>query len=568
MKAGSRSGVRRRALLIGALAAAAALPAAAQQAEPEPVRPTAGPALDLAPGQARESFIATQLSFPRVSFARVQKGPSLQQRFATLGLPFPPAGLYLRVFKVERVVEVWVLPQGGERYAHLVSYPVCAVSGWLGPKRGQGDLQIPEGFYEVESFNPMSEYHLSLRLNYPNEADRRAQPGVGSLGGDIYVHGGCKTIGCVPITDEHIRELYWLAVQARAGGARTIPVHVFPTRLDEAGLSWLGGFFGGDAQLMDFWSRMQEGYAFFERERRVPGVGVDRSGRYVVGEPGAVTGFALLGTPAAPPAPERPARAQPTADAVPGLLGQPVPSPLVAQATDAVPADSAPAPAEAAAQASDTVEASSPAARGLPARRASGAAPAQAPAAPPADPIPGLLGVPTAPPPAAAAARDGASAPDSAGTAVAVGADAASVDPAASSAVPGGAEAAAASAVSGSPVASAEASPTQPAEGAAAPAADPIPGLLGTPTAPPAVPTGTPELAGRPMVVEAGGAVDREDGSERGSRRLLGRPKLLGMATEGGPSLHASFLIPIQQRTGDGGTHGIPWRIHVRRPAW
>ncbi|HUH11936.1 MAG TPA: L,D-transpeptidase family protein, partial [Longimicrobiales bacterium] len=310
-------------LLVAALASAAsALPARAQQAAEEPVRPTAGPALDLRPGDAREAFLSSQLSFSRVSFARAQKEQTLRDRFATLGLPFPPAGLYLRVFKVERIVEVWVLPRGGERYAHLVSYPVCAVSGWLGPKRGQGDLQIPEGFYEVESFNPMSEYHLSLRLNYPNEADRRAQPDMGSLGGDIYVHGGCQTIGCVPITDEHIRELYWLAVQARAGGARRIPVHVFPARLDDAGLEWLGGFFGDDPGLMEFWGRMQEGYAFFERERRVPGIGVDGAGRYVVGEPSEVRGYALLGTPTAAE-PRVGERAEAPVEAVPGLLGEP-----------------------------------------------------------------------------------------------------------------------------------------------------------------------------------------------------------------------------------------------------
>lgn len=556
MTAGSGAVAGWCTLLAAALAlATSAPPARAQQAEEEPVRPTAGPALDLRPGQARESFLTSQLSFSRVSLARAQKEQTLRDRFTTLGLPFPPAGLYLRVFKVERIVEVWVLPRGGERYAHLVTYPVCAVSGWLGPKRGQGDLQIPEGFYEVESFNPMSEYHLSLRLNYPNEADRRAHPGAGSLGGDIYVHGGCQTIGCVPITDEHIRELYWLAVQARAGGARHIPVHVFPTRLDDAGLDWLEGFFGGDPALMDFWNRMQEGYAFFERERRVPGVGVDGSGRYVVGEPSRLSGgLALLGTAAAESgsAAQSATRPEPEPEA-PGLLGEPA----AVSALDAEQADSgstqvrAPGPDTAGgavrnAAAGDTgvppnaladsVQAAAlPASRGLPERAEPERASARRGAG-------GLLGVPadTTPDAGATVAADSAGGDDTASDSAAV------EEPA------------------GDPVA-VEAAAPEPAP------TDPIPGLLGMPiTAPESAEvrdTAGPGLA-TGGAVEAGG--DRaEDGEDRRSAgRLLGRPQLLGTAAAGGPSLHASFLIPMQQRDGDGGTHGIPWRIHVRRPAW
>ena len=53
-----------------------------------------------------------------------------------------------------------------------VSYPICAGSGDLGPKRERGDGQVPEGLYEIDRFNPTSRYHLSLRVNYPNLSDR------------------------------------------------------------------------------------------------------------------------------------------------------------------------------------------------------------------------------------------------------------------------------------------------------------------------------------------------------------------------------------------------------------
>ena len=45
-------------------------------------------------------------------------------------------------------------------------------SGTTGPKRAEGDYQVPEGFYYINEFNPNSKYHLSLGLNYPNASDK------------------------------------------------------------------------------------------------------------------------------------------------------------------------------------------------------------------------------------------------------------------------------------------------------------------------------------------------------------------------------------------------------------
>ncbi|MEM6771921.1 MAG: hypothetical protein AAF597_15170, partial [Bacteroidota bacterium] len=81
--------------------------------------------------------------------------------------------MFLRVFKHEDQIEAWVKPDTAATYALLKTFPVCRKSGELGPKRAQGDLQVPEGIYYVDRFNPNSNYHLSLGLNYPNTADRR-----------------------------------------------------------------------------------------------------------------------------------------------------------------------------------------------------------------------------------------------------------------------------------------------------------------------------------------------------------------------------------------------------------
>ncbi len=62
------------------------------------------------------------------------------------------------------------------------TYKVCALAGTLGPKRMEGDYQVPEGFYYINEFNPQSNYYLSLGINYPNESDkvskRFIRPGV------------------------------------------------------------------------------------------------------------------------------------------------------------------------------------------------------------------------------------------------------------------------------------------------------------------------------------------------------------------------------------------------------
>lgn len=211
-----------------------------------------------------------------------EKEPVLRELFGQKGFPFPPREIFIRIFKQEQVLEVWVRPSSSDRLELLKEYPVCAVSGQLGPKRQQGDGQIPEGFYFINGFNPVSNFHLSLRINYPNESDRIL--GVrGHLGGDIFIHGDCVTIGCVPITDDGIKEVYLLAVEARSAGQRRIPVHIFPARLDDQGLRQLEKDFADQPSLLKFWRNLKEGFDSFEEFRRVPSLRVEQDGKYRMG---------------------------------------------------------------------------------------------------------------------------------------------------------------------------------------------------------------------------------------------------------------------------------------------
>jgi murein L,D-transpeptidase YafK len=221
----------------------------------------------------------------RVSDARRAKGDAVLALFARAGVAYPPAELYLRGFKAERELEVWAGPRGGP-LKPITRYSVCAASGELGPKRRQGDLQVPEGFYVLDRFNPFSNFLLSLRVSYPNASDK-VRGARGELGGDIYVHGSCVSIGCLAIEDAQIQELYLIAFDAQRAGGRAPVVHLFPGRLDPAGLKALSREHPAQAE---FWAELAPAYQQFEATRRLPRVKIDgATGRYRV-EPETLDG--------------------------------------------------------------------------------------------------------------------------------------------------------------------------------------------------------------------------------------------------------------------------------------
>jgi murein L,D-transpeptidase YafK len=231
---------------------------------------------------AAADFREEQLGFARVRGARDEKAAAVRELFEKAGVGFPPREIFIRVFKDERLLELWARPLRGAKFALVKAYPVCEASGDLGPKRKQGDLQVPEGFYRISGFNPFSIFHLSLRVDYPNAADRRRE-GARGLGGDIFIHGNCVSIGCVAITDDGIKELYWAAVEARAAGQGAIPVHLFPFRMSEENLERNARAAGADDGLRGFWRNLMEGYEQFEKNLRPPAVSVDAKGRYRFG---------------------------------------------------------------------------------------------------------------------------------------------------------------------------------------------------------------------------------------------------------------------------------------------
>jgi hypothetical protein len=151
---------------------------------------------------------------------------ALRDAAAASGLDYPPGEITLVGLKEERALEVWGRSSGG--WVLFRTYPVLAASGGPGPKLREGDGQVPEGIYNLSGFNPNSSYHLSIKVDYPNQADREAaaEDGRTNLGGDIFIHGKAVSIGCLAIGDPAIEELYLLAADV---GLRRVRVLLAPS---------------------------------------------------------------------------------------------------------------------------------------------------------------------------------------------------------------------------------------------------------------------------------------------------------------------------------------------------
>lgn len=169
-------------------------------------------------------FKKDQLRYPRVREAYAEKQKEVEKLLIDQGLSFDKLEIILRAYKAEKKLEVWGrnAPEGS--FKLIKTYDFCRFSGIIGRKKAQGDEQIPEGFYHINRFNPKSNFYLSLGIDYPNAEDKRLK----YTGGDIFIHGGCATIGCIPITDDGIKELYLLAVEAKIN--KPIAVILSPIR--------------------------------------------------------------------------------------------------------------------------------------------------------------------------------------------------------------------------------------------------------------------------------------------------------------------------------------------------
>lgn len=222
---------------------------------------------------AQNSFKQQQLSFERVKTAYTDKWDGLKKDLKIKGLR-EGFQMYIVAYKNEGKLEIWLKNKNQSVYSMFKSYDFSAHSGKLGPKVKEGDFQTPEGYYAINAFNPQSNFYLSLGVNYPNQADL-FRSGKNKPGGDIYIHGNQVTVGCIPLTDDKIKEVYVLATEARNAGQKEIPVSIYPFRMtDENVKSKLSLY----PQQKSFWTNLQRGYTYFIRHKKPPVVETTNEG--------------------------------------------------------------------------------------------------------------------------------------------------------------------------------------------------------------------------------------------------------------------------------------------------
>lgn len=118
----------------------------------------------------------------------------------------------------------------------LKSYRVQLGGQPFGHKEREGDRRTPEGDYIIDRRNPNSAFHLSIGIDYPNEADRAHATANGwRPGGDIFIHGrgprfqrarGDWTDGCISVTDRQMEDIY---AMVRNG----TPITIFASKQQE-----------------------------------------------------------------------------------------------------------------------------------------------------------------------------------------------------------------------------------------------------------------------------------------------------------------------------------------------
>jgi murein L,D-transpeptidase YafK len=198
--------------------------------------------------------------------------PSLTEKGLRLG-----DHVFIRIFKEERQLELWLREPNMKTYQLLKTWPVAAVSGVLGPKLAEGDRQAPEGFYTVASgaLNPRSQFHLSFNLGFPNSYDRAH----GRTGTFLMVHGSNLSAGCFAMTDAGIEEIYTLCAAALNNAQPSFPVHIFPFRMTPERLAAAAGH-----PSLPFWRNLQQGYDAFQATRIPPPISVADK-RYLLAPP-------------------------------------------------------------------------------------------------------------------------------------------------------------------------------------------------------------------------------------------------------------------------------------------
>jgi len=232
--------------------------------------------------RAQNSYVSLKAASNKATGPYAKIEDTLRKQFEEKKLIWPPEQVYIRSFKFDRQVEVWVKGNEEDPFKLFKTYRMCMQSGTIGPKRMEGDYQMPEGFYYINEFKPNSNFHLALGLNYPNASDKVLSD-AHRPGGDIYIHGGCVSTGCIAISDKPIEELYILTYHAKEKGHEFIPVHVFPVKYSiKKSFEYLAQATKENQSLQKFAISLKAAFDKFEEKKVLPVILVNKKGEYII----------------------------------------------------------------------------------------------------------------------------------------------------------------------------------------------------------------------------------------------------------------------------------------------
>lgn len=228
-------------------------------------------------GQETASFKAQQLKNKRVKDAYTDKWTALEAELKAKKIDPAQLEVFIRIFKQEKELELWVKNKSDAKYTFLKKIDICASSGVLGPKRKEGDLQVPEGLYTISAYNPNSSYYLALQVSYPNKSDLILKTGQ-RAGGEIMIHGNCVTIGCVPLQDDPVKDVYILCVEAK-NNKNTPRCEIYPCRFTEENMKSLRANYSQEKN--EFWNGIRPAYSYFEKNKTPISYTINQMGAYV-----------------------------------------------------------------------------------------------------------------------------------------------------------------------------------------------------------------------------------------------------------------------------------------------
>jgi murein L,D-transpeptidase YafK len=181
------------------------------------------------------------------------------------------------VYKSELEFQVWAKKKFEKSsYTLIKSFPITDPKvAKLGPKSKYGDSLTPEGVYSIYFYPSFrwSDFHLAFGISYPNRLDhaRRFYWNITEkAGGDINIHGFCISIGCIPLGNPIMDEVFFLTRANLQNGA-DISIMIFPFKFDDEDVNKKHyNEFRTKPRIRDFWQSLEDCHKYFKRYEKIP----------------------------------------------------------------------------------------------------------------------------------------------------------------------------------------------------------------------------------------------------------------------------------------------------------